>query len=70
MLAFMMPGPIEMTIIGLIAVLLFGNRLPKAARSVGSMITEFKKGVKGIEEDTVGSVKKNVKDIKDKLEED
>lgn len=43
--AFMMPGPTEMIIIGVIAVLLFGSRLPKVARSIGSSITEFKNGI-------------------------
>ena len=43
--AFMMPGPMEMIIIGVIAVLLFGSRLPKIARSVGSSITELKNGI-------------------------
>ncbi len=31
--------------------LLFGNRLPSAMRSLGKGITEFKKGVKGIEDE-------------------
>jgi len=45
-----MPGTLEMIIIGIVAVLLFGSRLPKIARSVGSSIIEFKKGVRGIED--------------------
>lgn len=61
-LAFMMPGPMELAIIGLIMLLLFGTRLPKVARSLGSSITEFKKGVKGIE-DEVESVKDLGRDI-------
>ncbi len=46
-----MPGPMEMLIIGAIAVLLFGKRLPEVGRSLGKGIVEFKKGVRGIEED-------------------
>ena len=43
-------GP-EMLIVGFIALLLFGNRLPGVMRSLGKSVTEFKKGVAGIEED-------------------
>ena len=46
-----MPGPVEFIIIGAIALLLFGNRLPSVMRSVGRSIVEFKKGIKGIEDD-------------------
>ena len=45
------PGPMEMLIIGAIAVLLFGKRLPEVGRSLGKGIVEFKKGVRGIEEE-------------------
>jgi sec-independent protein translocase protein TatA len=45
------PGLPEMIIFGTIALLLFGKRLPEVARSLGKGIVEFKKGVKGIEED-------------------
>ncbi len=47
---FFSPGPFEIAIIGCIAVLLFGSRLPKLARSVGSSIVEFKRGIKEIDE--------------------
>ena len=46
-----MPGPFEMLIIGVIVLLLFGNRLPSVMRSLGKGIVEFKKGVKGIEDE-------------------
>lgn len=52
LLAFMgAPGWPEMVIVGMIALLLFGKRLPEVARSLGKGIVEFKKGVKGIEDD-------------------
>jgi sec-independent protein translocase protein TatA len=44
-------GPTEMIVIGVLAVLLFGNRLPDVAKSAGKAITDFKKGMHGIEDD-------------------
>lgn len=42
-------GTPEMLIIGVIAVLLFGSRLPEVARNLGKGVTEFKKGLRGFE---------------------
>lgn len=44
------PGIWQLLIVLAIVVLLFGNRLPQLARSFGQSITEFKKGVKEIDE--------------------
>src|SRR5688500_1541120 len=44
-------SPVELIVIGSIAVLLFGSRLPSVARSMGKSVTEFKKGNRGIEEE-------------------
>lgn len=41
------PGPMEIIILGMVVLLLFGNRLPSVMRSLGVGITEFKKGIKG-----------------------
>lgn len=43
-------GP-EMIVIMLVAVLLFGKRLPEVGRSLGKGIIEFKKGLRGIEDE-------------------
>ena len=51
MFAFWSPGPTELIIILVVALLIFGKRLPEVARSLGKGIVEFKKGVRGIEED-------------------
>ena len=46
-----MPGGWEWLIILGIALLIFGRRLPEVGRSIGKTIVEFRKGMKGIEED-------------------
>jgi sec-independent protein translocase protein TatA len=53
MLAFIggVPGWAEIVIVLFIALLLFGKRLPSTMRSLGSSIVEFKKGVRGAEEE-------------------
>ncbi len=45
-LAILGLGGSEMLVIGLIALLLFGTRLPKLARSLGQSVNEFKQGMK------------------------
>jgi sec-independent protein translocase protein TatA len=41
----------DITVIALLALLFFGNRLPGMMRSLGEGITEFKKGMNGEERD-------------------
>jgi sec-independent protein translocase protein TatA len=50
-LAFGIPGGYEVLIIGFVALLIFGNRLPGVMRSLGQGLTEFKKGINGVEDD-------------------
>ncbi len=61
LLAFGMPGPMELGIILVILLLLFGSRLPSLMRNLGRGVVEFKKGVNGIEED-IDSAVPNEKD--------
>src|SRR5215470_15854713 len=42
-------GPSHMLIVAVIALLLFGDRLPEVMRSLGQAMVEFKKGMRGIE---------------------
>ena len=44
-------GPMEMIVVMGVAVLLFGKRLPEVGRSLGKGIIEFKKGLRGIEDE-------------------
>lgn len=47
-----MQGPWEIGIILIVIVVLFGNRLPGAAKSLGQSFTAFKKGIKeGVDDD-------------------
>jgi sec-independent protein translocase protein TatA len=48
---FQMPGMAEMLLISAIGLLIWGKRLPEVGRNLGKGIVEFKKGLKGIEED-------------------
>jgi sec-independent protein translocase protein TatA len=48
-------------LIAIVALLLFGKRLPEVGRSLGKGIIEFKKGLAGIEEDVTQSVNQATK---------
>jgi sec-independent protein translocase protein TatA len=56
-------GTPELVIILIIALLVFGKRLPDVARSVGKSLTEFKKGVNESKESAADAVE-DVKKIK------
>ncbi len=38
-------NPMGMLIVGLVALLMFGKRLPDVMKSLGRSVTEFKKGI-------------------------
>ncbi|MFG0242330.1 MAG: twin-arginine translocase TatA/TatE family subunit [Phycisphaerales bacterium JB054] len=57
-LGFNLPGNSELLIILAIGLLLFGKRLPEVGRSLGKGITEFKRGLKDINDDIETGSKK------------
>ncbi len=62
-LAFIsMPGWPEVLIIAFIGLLLFGKRLPEVGKSLGKGIVEFKKGLRGIEDEIDDSVNRSSTD--------
>jgi sec-independent protein translocase protein TatA len=42
-------SPMHLLIVGVLAILLFGDRLPEVMRSLGKGMSEFKKGMQGIQ---------------------
>jgi len=50
-LAWGLPGGWEWIIVLIIALVIFGRRLPEVGRSLGRGIVEFKKGLKGVKDE-------------------
>jgi sec-independent protein translocase protein TatA len=55
-------SPIHWILLIGIGVLLFGKRLPEVGRSLGKGIVEFKKGLKGLEDEVEGTTTANRQD--------
>jgi sec-independent protein translocase protein TatA len=77
-LALSAPGPLEMVVILIVAVLLFGKRLPEVARGLGKSLNEFKRGLKEasqVKDEVTGEVRnladsdpiKEIKQLKDDI---
>ncbi len=51
LVAFWSPGPGEMLLLALVALLLYGGDLPEVARSWGKSFAEFRRSLSGIQRD-------------------
>ena len=56
----------ELVVIAVVAVLIFGRRLPDVGRSLGESLVQFKKGLKGVKDD-VKELEDEVKDVADEV---
>lgn len=66
-LAFAFPGPTEMIVVGIVAVLLFGRKLPKLAFDLGNSFTQFKKGISQPIQELREEIENETRDFKDEV---
>jgi sec-independent protein translocase protein TatA len=50
-------SPMHILLVLVIGILLFGKRLPEIGRSLGKGLVEFKKGLKGLEDEVEGTMR-------------
>ncbi len=67
-LGFWTPGPLELGVILIVAVLVWGRKLPEIARGMGKSVSEFKKGIqeaKDTQDEVIDEVTKVGRDVAD-----
>jgi sec-independent protein translocase protein TatA len=70
MLGISMPGGFEWLVILIVAVLIFGRRLPEVAKNLGKSLGDFKKGMKEVSEtkdDVTNQTKNAIDDVKKEI---
>ncbi len=65
LLAFGLPGGYEWIVLLVLGLLIFGRRLPEVGRSLGRGIVEFKRGIKGIDDEIDQESSRPDKQMKD-----
>ncbi len=65
LLAFGLPGHMEWIVLLVLGLLIFGRRLPEVGRSLGRGIVEFKRGIKGIDDEIEDESSKSANKLKD-----
>lgn len=60
-------GTWDMVLLLILGLLLFGKRLPEVGKSLGRGIVEFKKGLKGVEDEIESSDKAQKRDSREQL---
>lgn len=66
---FGLPSQAELLILLVLGLILFGRRLPEVGRSLGRSIVEFKKGIKGIEDEIDTEVNQSESRRRDQIED-
>ena len=62
---FGLPGGGEWIVLLVLGLLIFGRRLPEVGRSLGRGIVEFKKGIKGVEDEVEEETSRPAKRVTD-----
>lgn len=64
------PGAMQWLVILIVALLIFGGRLPSVARNLGRSISDFKKGMKeatDVKDDVATEAKNTIEDVKKEI---
>lgn len=59
------PGPLEIGVIVLFGVIIFGKNLPMLARNLGKSFVEFKKGFKDVNDEVSEDIKAGIEELKE-----